>query len=176
MIFGKIKNLFSSRNGNDVKRNIRVHNIKTAKSIGVLYEAHDKKNIEEIEVLVDFFFKENRKKVKSLGYVKGKKLENFHLPRLQYDFFLSKDLSWRPNSENYIIKNFLENEFDILINVSDPAINELAYLTKMSISNFKIGRYNKDIPFFDFMIDLKGKKTDVFIKEVIKYIQVINIK
>ena len=46
----------------------------------------------------------------------------------------------------------------------------------MSISNFKIGRYNEDIPFFDFMIDLKGKGTDVFIKEVIKYIQVINIK
>tara|TARA_B100000401_G_C52623345_1_gene632470 strand:+ start:26 stop:556 length:531 start_codon:yes stop_codon:yes gene_type:complete len=176
MIFSKIKNLFSSKSENDVKRNIRVHNIKTAKSIGILYEAHDKKNIEEIEVLVDFFFKENRKQVKSLGYVKGKKLENFHLPRLQYDFFLSKDLSWRPNSENYIIKNFLENEFDILINVSDPLINELAYLTKMSISNFKIGRYNENIPFFDFMIDLKGKGTGVFIKEVIKYIQVINIK
>ena len=44
MIFGKIKNLFSSKNENDVKRNIRVHNVKTAKSIGVLYEANDKKN------------------------------------------------------------------------------------------------------------------------------------
>ena len=176
MIFGKIKNLFSSKNENDVKRNIRVHNIKTAKSVGILYEAHDKKSIEEIEVLIDFFFKENKKQVKSLGYVKGKKLENFHLPRLQYDFFLSKDLSWRPNSENYIIKNFLEKEFDILINVSNPLVNELAYLTKMSISNFKIGRYNKDTPFFDFMIDLKDEGTAVFIKEIIKYIQVINIK
>ena len=57
MIFSKIKNLFSSKSENDVKRNIRVHNIKTAKSIGILYEAHDKKNIEEIEVLVDFFLK-----------------------------------------------------------------------------------------------------------------------
>ncbi len=174
MIFSKIKNLFSSKEQNDVDRTICVHNINTAKKIGILYEASEKKQVEGIEVLVDFLFHKNKKQVKALGFVKGKKLDNFHLPKLQYDFFLSKDLNWRPASENYIIKNFLENEFDILINVCDTSVNELAYLTKMSISQFKIGRYNEDMLIFDFMINIKQQNTDFFIKEVIKYIKVIN--
>ena len=47
------------------------------------------------------------------------------MPMLQFDFFFLKDLNWYYKPQNYIIKNFLEKEYDILINFVQVIVFQL---------------------------------------------------
>ena len=70
--------------------------------------------------LSTLFFKP-KKDVKALGFVNLKELTHHHMPMLQFDFFFLKDLNWYYKPQNYIIKNFVEKDYDILINLCDSA-------------------------------------------------------
>ena len=80
------------------KRTKAVSNLEDAKSIGILYEATDAAQIKKIEPFVKYFF-ELKKDVKALGYVNKKKLDNHHIPKLNYE------MVYKIKKENYFGKN-----------------------------------------------------------------------
>ena len=73
------------------KRKKEVCNLDSAKSIGILFDATNEEQINQIQPFVSYFFN-LKKDVKALGYVNAKKLLYCHTPKLQYDFFYLKDL------------------------------------------------------------------------------------
>ena len=108
------------------KRKKEVCNLENAKSVGILYEATNEDQIQQIQPFVSYFF-DLRKEVKALGYVNAKKLSYCHTPKLQYDFFYLKDLNWYKKPQNYIIDNFIKKEYDILINLCDSSCIPIKY-------------------------------------------------
>jgi hypothetical protein len=156
------------------KRTKAVSNLQNAKSIGILYEATDAAQIKKIEPFVKYFF-ELKKDVKALGYVNKKKLDNHHIPKLNYDFFYLKDLNWYYKPQNYIINNFVKKEYDILINLSDSNCIPIKYLVASSLAHFKIGQFEDGFEIYDLMIKLdKEKSKERLMEEIKHYLNLIN--
>ncbi|MEE2699969.1 MAG: hypothetical protein VYD71_01220 [Bacteroidota bacterium] len=156
------------------KRTKAVSNLENAKSIGILYEATNANQVKKIEPFVKYFF-ELKKDVKALGYVNKKRLDNCHIPKLNYDFFYLKDLNWYYKPQNYIINNFVKKEYDILINLSDSNCIPIKYLVASSLAHFKIGRFEEGYEIYDLMIKLgKEKREERLMEEIKHYLNLIN--
>ena len=156
------------------KRLKEVSNLEKAKSIGILYEATNAEQIKKIEPFVKYFFA-LRKDVKALGYVNKTKLDDCHIPRLNYDFFYQKDLNWYYKPQNYIIDNFIKKEYDILINLSDSSCIPIKYLVASSMARFKIGQFEEGYEIYDLMIKLdKEEGLERLMEEIKHYLNLIN--
>ena len=162
----------------ELKQNKRIKsvcNLNDAKSIGILFEATTKEQIDQVKPLVDYFFG-LKKNVKAFGYVNSKKFEECHIPKLQYDFFNLKDLNWYYKPQNDYINNFIKKEHDILINLSDSKCIPIKYLVASSVARFKVGKHDDGYEIYDLMINLNKKEDNMkkLISEIAKYLKVIN--
>ena len=94
----------------------------------------------------------------------------------QIDFFFLKELNWYYKPQNYIIKNFLEKEYDILINFCTSNCVPVKYLAGSSKAKFKVGKFEKDLFIYDMMIDIKKDNLSALITEIKHYLNLINKK
>ena len=163
----------------ELKTNTRtkhICNLNRAKSIGILYDATLEDQIKVVQPFVSYFF-DLKKEVKALGFVNSDRLSYCHNPKLQYDFFYKKDLNWYYKPQNYIIDNFINKEYDILINLCDSSVIPIKYLVASSIAHFKIGIYEEDYEIYDLMISLKEDRSiKKLMQEIKHYINLINKK
>ena len=171
----KVGDFFFKRDLKSNPRKREVHNLHTAQSIGILYDATKTEDMLKVSEFVNSLF-QTKKDVKALGFVNLKELTHHHMPMLQFDFFFLKDLNWYYKPQNYIIKNFVEKDYDILINLCDSSCIPIKYLAGISQAKFKVGKYDKDIDLFDMMIDVKENTLSALIKEIQYYLTVINQK
>ena len=162
----------------ELKMNSRkreVHNLNSAKSIGILYDATNHDDMLKVSSFVNKLFK-SKKDIKALGFVNLKELSHHHMPMLQFDFFFLKDLNWYYKPQNYIIKNFIEKDYDILINLCDSRCIPIKYLAGSSRARFKVGKYEEKLDLYDMMINVKGNTLDELINEIYHYLNIINKK
>jgi len=171
----KLGDFFFKRELKSNPRQREVHNLHSAQSIGILYDATERENMMKVSEFVNTLFK-TKKDVKALGFVNLKELTHHHMPMLQFDFFFLKDLNWYYKPQNYIIKNFVEKNYDILINLCDSDCIPIKYLAGSSQAKFKVGKYEEDIDLYDMMIDVKENTLSALIKEIHHYLNVINQK
>ena len=171
----KVGDFFFKRELKSNPRQREVNNLHTAQSIGILYDATEMEDMLKVSEFVNTLF-QTKKDVKALGFVNLKELTHHHMPMLQFDFFFLKDLNWYYKPQNYIIKNFVEKDYDILINLCDSACIPIRYLAGKSQAKFKVGKYEEDIDLYDMMIDVKENTLSALIKEIHHYLTVINQK
>ena len=171
----KVGDFFFKRELKFNPRQREVHNLHTAQSIGILYDATESEDMMKVSEFVNTLFK-TKKDVKALGFVNLKELTHHHMPMLQFDFFFLKDLNWYYKPQNYIIKNFVEKDYDILINLCDSTCIPIKYLAGSSQAKFKVGKYEENIDLYDMMIDVKENTLSALIKEIHHYLTVINQK
>jgi hypothetical protein len=145
-----------------------------AKKIGILYDATSDKNYE----IVKQFVKEIRaqqKDVLALGYVDKNELPNMRFAKLGLDFFTRKAVNWKMKPQHASVSNFINHDFDILINLHTEKCFPLKYISAMTKARFKIGKYDqKNFPFCDMMIEAKeniGLKD--FIEQVTHYLKLL---
>jgi len=171
----KVGDFFFKKELKSNHRQREVHNLHTAQSIGILYDATEREDMLKVSEFVNTLF-QTKKDVKALGFVNLKDLTHHHMPMLQFDFFFLKDLNWYYKPQNYIIKNFVEKDYDILINLCDSTCIPIKYLAGISQAKFKVGKYEEDIDLYDMMIDVKENTLSALIKEIHHYLNVINQK
>tara|TARA_B100000900_G_C20588242_1_gene720531 strand:+ start:233 stop:784 length:552 start_codon:yes stop_codon:yes gene_type:complete len=171
----KVGDFFFKRELKSNPRQRKVHNLHTAQSIGILYDATKREDMLKVSEFVNALF-QTKNDVKALGFVNLKELTHHHMPMLQFDFFFLKDLNWYYKPQNYIIKNFVEKDYDILINLCNSSCIPVKYLAGSSQAKFKVGKYEEDIDLYDMMIDIKENTLSALIKEVHHYLTVINQK
>jgi len=171
----KVGDFFFKRELKSNPRQREVHNLHSAQSIGILYDATEREDMLKVSEFVNALF-QTKKDVKALGFVNLKELTHHHMPMLQFDFFFLKDLNWYYKPQNYIIKNFVEKDYDILINLCNSSCIPVKYLAGISQAKFKVGKYEEDIDLYDMMIDIKENTLSALIKEVHHYLTVINQK
>jgi hypothetical protein len=178
-MFGKLRikigQYYYKRDISHSERHCHMTNLKDAKRIGILYTLDDVPDYERVSEFVSKL-QGDHKEVKALGFVKNKNLVQRFLPKLSYDFFSKRDLTWFYKPIHNQVRDFIEKEFDILIDLSLQDNFPLKYISGLSKALFRVGKYSeKNTEYYDLMIDLKPTMTsEDYLGHVQHYLTVIN--
>ena len=85
-----------------------------------------------------------------------------------------KDFGWKGKLNNIDLKNFIQEDFDVLISYYRQGGLELDMITTLSKANFKVGLSRNDERLYDLIIDLDPKQMNIFKKEFKKYLNILN--
>ena len=173
-VFG---NYFLSQERKSVRRNKIFMNMAEAKTIGIVFDATDKENLDLVKKYVAYL-KEMKKKVKAIGFFNQKVTPAMAFSKLEYDFFSLKELSWNNTPNSIYVKNFIEEEYDILLDLNLNDLFPLKYISSLSRARFKVGKKTEKNSFtFDMMMELeKDKSLKYYLKNIDTYLFVINKK
>jgi len=136
-----------------LNRNPAMCNLSKARHIGILYNATEYVSFEIIRELAKNL-SEYSEKVTVLGYVDSKELIDHYLYRKGFEFFSRSDLNWYYKPVSEAVNAFVNEPFDILINLSLEDHFPVRYITALSPAHFKAGRYSAGDRHLDFMIDI----------------------
>ena len=156
-------------------RDRKLTNLKDAKRIGILYNLDDVPDYDVVEEFVTQL-QHDRKEVRALGYVKNKNLISRFLPKLSYDFFSGKDINWFYKPVKQKVMDFISKDFDLLIDLDMKDSLPLKYISGLSMSMCRIGRYSEgSSSCYDFMLDVNSSMpVTEFIKQITHYLTIIN--
>lgn len=156
-------------------RKKKVYNIADARKIGIVYEVKDEAHFDHIHLFVDFLHDQG-KHVKAIGYVESKELMGFLKHTKVYTYFDRTGTKWylEPTDPNAL--NFEDEEFDILIDLTERDILPVQFVIALSMARFKVGRYDKVLhDFYDMAIKVEGEKPLKYIIAQMKhYLTIIN--
>ena len=153
------------------KRQRQVFNLEAANRITILFDATKPKDIQRVKTFVNILSK-GKELVTAMGYVNKKDKSFEHMSTLHFDFFSNDELNWYGKPQGMVIENFLQEEYDILIDLSLKEFYPLTYMAVASPSKFKVGRYRDDVNVFDLTIDNKmDSSLYALIKEITHYLK-----
>ena len=152
------------------KRQRQVFNLEGANRITILFDGTKPKDVQRVKTFVNVLSK-GKELVSALGYVNEKDKSFEHMSTLHFDFFSNNELNWYGKPQGMVVENFLQEEYDILIDLSLKEFYPLTYMAVASPSKFKVGRYREDVNVFDLTIDnKKDRSLDALIKEITHYL------
>jgi hypothetical protein len=156
-------------------RTLRLMNLEQAKRIGILYALDDIPDYDKVSKFVSEL-QHDHKEVKALGFVRNKNLITRFLPKLSFDFFSIGDISWFYRPIHKKLKDFIDKEFDLLIDLSVYENFPLIYIAGLSHSFCKVGRFSEENSnYYDFMIDLKPSASlEDYLEQIRHYLTIIN--
>jgi len=174
----KIKKLIGKlslkRNLRKNNRQVKVHNFNSAQTVGIIFNSPDEASFSIVKNFLSFLANNNLK-VFALGFVPEKKIPKNLLLRKGINFFCKKDLNWFYKPKNEVIHQFMQQHFDILIDLSLKEYFPLYYIGQLSNSSFKIGRQSEKYQYQDLMIDIgKNHSIEYLIEQIKHYLTLIN--
>ena len=159
------------------ERKRAVYNLDDAYNIGVVYDATNRQVYEMTRNFVNYL-KEKQKHVISLGFINSKDPNQLLKPLLEFRYFNKKDLNWHYKPKGVEVQNFLEVDYDILIDLSIDKCFPIRYICGLSKAKFKVGTTGENSAvYYDLMINIEKKKTlENYITQVKHYLGIINKK
>ena len=158
------------------KRKINFSDFSLVKKIAIVWDAS---KTEEFQYISRFHQKMHERNidVKVFGYLPGKNLPDQYtairyltcMRRKELDFF------YLPVSSE--ANAFINNQFDVLIDINFKKLLPLQYITSFSNAAFKVGLFEAETVYspFDLMIELKNRvDVEVYLVQVIQYLEMIN--
>jgi len=172
--FGKRSLHAESKKFTRVKKPV---NLKNAISIGIIYPLGSEEEYNRVSLFTKKL-QEQGKKVHVIGLYHYNRVPVFYIPKLSYDLLLPKDIDifYRPSTQ--FVTQFINEEFDMLIDLSSPDNFTLQYIAILSRAHFKLGRMIDDRPLpYDLMIDT-GPNIDSqeLINQIIHYTSNLEFK
>lgn len=153
----------------------RMANFSEAKKIGIMYSLPD---AETYTVISEFVtqLQQNHKEVKALGYLKNKQLAERFLPKLAFDFFSTKDVGLFYIPRNVKVNDFIETNFDLLIDLSQTDELPLKYISGLSHAYCRVGRFSEKYKScYDLMFQISPETTlEEYMQQIIHYLTLIN--
>lgn len=177
-MFGKLRirigHYYFRKENARVERQTQMTNLEEARRIGILYTLNDVPDYERVSEFVSQL-QGSHKEVKALGFVKNKSLLQRFLPKLSYDFFSKRDLTWFYKPMHRQVRDFIEKEFDLLIDLSLNDSFPLKYISGLSKAMCRVGRFSEqNTEFYDLMFDLNPSATqEEYLGQIRHYLTVI---
>ena len=159
------------------KRDKSVVNFYDANYICIVFNATNTDNFKLVKKYITYL-KENKKKVKSIGFFDFKEVPQNQLSKLEYDFISRKELNWYNSPTGVDVTNFMKEPFDVIINFDIDNSLSLLYMVAFSKAKFKIGKFNEKYQqYYDMMIDVEENSTlKYFMRNVDVYLNMVNKK
>ena len=131
----------------------------SAKYIGILYQIEEEKSYVVLSAYVDKLMAAG-KTLRIVGYHDSKYVPFFCIPKLKYDFFCQKEQNWVGIPNAPFVDEFVNEPFDMLVDLSLKPMFPLTYILAKSAARFKVGsRCAEKEPFLDLMIELNENHT-----------------
>lgn len=138
-------------------------------SVGIILNLDEFNEYDNLRLfLKNIGIREN--KVKFITFITDEK----SAPNSWDSYFNPKNFGWNGKIKNIELQQFINTKFDALISYYKEDRLELNTVTALSKSNFKIGISSIDQRLNDFIIDVKPNQINIFKKEIIKYLKVLN--
>jgi len=171
-IFGKIRASTGEKSlikkVKTLVRDKQTHNFNSARTAGIIFDASNSEDFRKIKEFSKYLsgFQID---CSILGYVNGELIQSELLFRDNVSIFCNKDLDFyfRPAHPDAI--KFMAKKFDILFELSLIDYFPLRYISSLSPSAFKVGKYSENNMNLDLMIDIHSKPDLEFLIEQIKY-------
>lgn len=172
MNFSGIKyKVLSKKIDNSLKRN---HNSslqvnKAIKTVGILVKENSDFDFEGLKKL------QKKIPIGSKNFsVLTYKIQNETYNEFRGAFFYEKHISLTGKIKSKEVSDFLNTEFDMLIDYTGADTIFAKFLITSSKAKFKVGYYTENENFYDFMIGVEKENTKEFNKELIKYLTILN--
>ncbi|WP_367278037.1 hypothetical protein [Flavobacterium sp.] len=88
--------------------------------------------------------------------------------------FSIRHLNWKAEITNPAVKDFIKEEFDLLISYYDVEKAILLTITHNSKAQFKVGFSSIDKRLNHLMINTNAENYKVFVHELIRYLKILN--
>ena len=156
------------------RRVVNIINLTNARSVGILWNPLDEESIETYESLRKIL---NEKGIKSFGiaYISSKR-EKETLATVTNSWLMNNsDVSFFGRPKNGDGIQFIQQEFDILIDLSISKCIALQYMLIHSSAKFKVGWKSGDPNFYNLEIDVTTNPQCRFLMEqIIHYLEELN--
>ena len=166
---------FSYNRRSKPPRSVVALNVKAAKSVGIIYRADSEESFELVKRYVKFL-REYKIKVRTVGYFNENEIPDDVNPKLGFDYFCKKDLNFQLQPDCVVVDNFIDEQFDILIDVTVKEDEVLRGPVFFSKAKFKVGAGGKNTSEdLDLLITLKeGDGVRQLMKGVDHFLHLIN--
>ena len=163
------------RNYKRLSRKRFIHNLSSAQRVGVLFSPSGASELKIVKGFLAFLTNLDIK-VFPLAYLDSKKTDINMVMEQHINFVDKKHFNWFHRPMTPEIKDFIKEEFDILINLSMNNILPINFIVSLSRAKLKVGKYFEEKESFtDLMIDIKDSKDMSFlIEQTSHYLSVIN--
>lgn len=156
----------------------RIHketvNLQEAKHIGILYKVSD----EETHNCIEEFIKSLQDKdidVSTLGFADYKEIPHYCYPKIKHKILTLKNLNWHYKPTGMDVHDFINKDFDIIMDLSMEDFLPFKYVLSHSKAKFIVGKYDdSSTHFYDMMLKVDNStKINDFIKIVVEYLNII---
>jgi len=160
---------------NEMARKQKPINLNNARTVALLYYLPDETTYKSIENILARL-NEMYLKVSVVCFIDLKIIPHYFIPKITQDIITSKNVNWRFQPQNAFVMEFINTEYDILIDLSLDKYLPLLYCAALSKAGLKVGRYEEEYQlFYDLMIHARPDETiDSFATQVIHYLSRIN--
>jgi len=161
-----------------IKKKVYYSNFSQVKSIGIVWYAS---RPIEFPSLTKFYQKMHELKieVKIFGYYPGKNLPDQYTAIRYLTFIRKNEINTFYHPVSSETKKFINNPFDILIDINFEKQFPLKYVTSLSMARFKIGLFDHEpaeTP-FDLMMEIKNPvDIDNYLIQILYYLEMIKDK
>ena len=168
IFYRKLKNL---------KRNKKLVNLNEAKTVGIVYNVTNQEIFKKVKLLIKDLTTAKRQ-VMAIGFVNRKSIPDYCIAAYSGYYFDQKDLNWFGGPKNNYIKEFINKEFDILIDLTLEDVFVIQFISGLSKSRLKVGRYSENhIKYYDLMIKVNNSLSlDIFIEQILHYLLILKSK
>ena len=130
-------------------------------SVGIIFEASNPAACETVmKFRHDLIHRE--KEVQILGFFNQKQV----LVAMPFNYFTLEHLNFALVPKGDIVRQFIAQQFDVLINLDHESCQPLNYIAAASNAMFKIGPASGNYKHYDLMIDMPKFELQAFIQEI----------
>lgn len=151
------------------KRSRCIYDFHRAQLVGVLFKVN---TINEFQLIKDFlhYLRELDNKVIALCYIDSKKIPDYYLLVKGFNFFTRKSVNFFYIPRHPMVNDFIEQPFDMLIDLTIDDIFTIKYIGILSKAKYKVGMRQKRMEkHYDLMIDIEKNRSIANLIESIKH-------
>jgi hypothetical protein len=157
-----------------LNRDKRVHNFDSARKIGILLFLVSDNDFEQTIKLMGFLTEKNLE-VSLIAFYPGKDIPHKYLMRKNVHVFYKKEINWYGKPLMAYTNEFINKEFDILIDLSLVEVFPLKWIASLSKAKFKVGSLSYYGNPNDLIINIKTENNlEYFISQLKHYLYLIN--
>lgn len=155
-------------------RNRKVCNLRSARTVGIVFKCENNHMFEAVHNFVKKC-RDEGKDVFAIGYVPEKKVPENYVLRKSLHFFCISDLNWYYKPVKPFVEVFINERFDLLIDLSVNTSYPVKYITALSDSGFKAGKRMEGTDHLDLCIDIReSRDIDYLLQQIIHYLNLLN--
>jgi hypothetical protein len=158
------------------QREKRIKTLKNSKNIGIIWNPSDDGSIETYELLRKTLQSKGIK-VTGIAYIDSNREMETLTTVTHSGFLLRRNVRWFGRPQTSDGKQFIEEPYDILIDLSISKTIALLYILVHSQATFKVGWQGSESNYFDLNIDVsKNPQCRYVMEQIVYYLENINEK